>query len=75
MWFACTAVDRIFLAGYSLGGNVALHAAALDARVAGVAAFSAFTPFRTDSNDRPTLGLRRLCVTFCDFVSQATPQN
>ena len=45
---------------YSLGGNVALHAAALDGRVAGVAAFAAFTPFRTDSNDRPTLGLRRL---------------
>ena len=46
--------------GYSLGGNVALHAGALDARVAGIAAFSAFTPFRSDSDDRPTGGLRRL---------------
>jgi dienelactone hydrolase len=30
---------RIYIAGYSLGGNVALHLAALDSRVAGVAAF------------------------------------
>merc|ERR1712118_185664 len=53
-------VDCIYLAGYSLGGNVALHAAALDNRVAGVAAFAAFTPFRTDTNDRSTYCLRRL---------------
>ena len=52
--------NRIYVAGYSLGGNVALHAAALDDRIAGAAAFAAFTPFRSDSNDRPTLGLRRL---------------
>ena len=52
--------DRIYLAGYSLGGMVALHAAALDSRVAGVAAFAAFTPFRTDTADRSTGGLRRL---------------
>ena len=52
--------DRILLAGYSLGGNVALHTAALDPRAGAVAAFAAFTPFRTDTNDRPTHGLRRL---------------
>lgn len=51
---------RVLMAGYSLGGNVALHTASLDDRVTHVAAFAAFTPFRTDSNDRPTLGLRRL---------------
>jgi hypothetical protein len=52
--------SRIFLAGYSLGGNVALHAAALDPRVAGVAAISAFTPFRSDNITKATGGLRRL---------------
>ena len=52
--------ERIYLMGYSLGGNVALHAAALDARVAGVGAIAAFTPFRTDAEGRPTGGLRWL---------------
>ena len=52
--------QQIYLAGYSMGGMVALHAAALDDRVAGVAAFAAFTPFRSDTADKPTGGLRRL---------------
>ena len=52
--------DRVFVMGYSLGGNVALHAAALDSRVKGVASFAGFTPFRTDTADKPTGGLRRL---------------
>lgn len=52
--------NRIFVMGYSLGGNVALHVAAMDARVAAVGAFAAFTPYRTDSNDRPTGGIARL---------------
>jgi pimeloyl-ACP methyl ester carboxylesterase len=52
--------ERIYIAGYSLGGNVALHLAALDPRVAGVAAFGAFTPFRTDLSTGPTGGIRRL---------------
>ena len=53
---------KIVLAGYSLGGNVALHAAATapPSAFAAVAAFAAFTPYRTDTNDRPTGGLRRL---------------
>ena len=51
---------RIFAAGYSLGGNVALHAAATDTRIAGVAVVSAFTPFRTDTDTKPTGGTRRL---------------
>ena len=41
--------SRIYLAGYSLGGKVALFTAALDQRVAGVIAASAFTPLRTSS--------------------------
>ena len=52
--------NKIVLAGYSLGGNVALHAAALDERIKAVASFAGFTPMRSDSNDRHTLGLRRL---------------
>ena len=51
---------RIYLLGYSLGGTVALYAAALDERVAGVACFAGFTPMRTDTDDQPTGGLRRL---------------
>ena len=50
---------RICLLGYSLGGTVALHAAALDSRVAGVACFAGFTPMRTDTEAKPTGGLRR----------------
>eukprot|EP00947_MAST-08B_sp_MAST-8B-sp1_P005841 g5841.t1 len=52
--------DRIFVMGYSLGGNVALHAAALDDRIAGVASFAGFMPYRSDAADGPTGGLRRL---------------
>ena len=46
---ALTEIDgaRIYLAGYSLGGKVALFTAALDDRIAGVIAASAFTPLRT----------------------------
>jgi pimeloyl-ACP methyl ester carboxylesterase len=42
---------RVYLAGYSLGGKVALFTAALDERVAGVIAASAFTPWRSPSPD------------------------
>jgi len=51
---------RILAAGYSLGGNIALHAAALDKRISGVAAFSAITPMRSDDNSKPSGGIRRL---------------
>lgn len=43
--------DKIFLAGYALGGTVSLFTAALDERVAGTAVSSAFTPFRDASSD------------------------
>ncbi|MEJ7605991.1 MAG: alpha/beta fold hydrolase [Bryobacteraceae bacterium] len=47
-------VDRskLYLAGYSLGGKVALWTAALDTRVAGVIAASAATTLRTASRQR-----------------------
>jgi dienelactone hydrolase len=53
--------DQVYLLGYSLGGMVAVHAAALDPRVSGVACFSGFTPWRS-ANDhvRTTGGLARL---------------
>lgn len=38
---------RIWLFGYTLGGTVALHAAALDARIAGVVSIAGFTPLRS----------------------------
>ena len=53
-------VGSITVAGYSLGGNVALHAASLDDRIDNVASFAGFTPYRTDTNERSTYGIRRL---------------
>eukprot|EP00658_Telonema_sp_P-2_P074888 TRINITY_DN6420_c0_g2_i2.p1 TRINITY_DN6420_c0_g2~~TRINITY_DN6420_c0_g2_i2.p1 ORF type:complete len:252 (-),score=48.89 TRINITY_DN6420_c0_g2_i2:155-910(-) len=53
-------LTQLVMAGYALGGNVALHAAALDSRVAAVASFAGFTPMRSDTVDKPTLGIRRL---------------
>ncbi len=51
---------QIHLLGFSLGGNVALHAAALDDRIASVASFGGFTPMRTDTDAKRTGGIRRL---------------
>jgi dienelactone hydrolase len=52
--------SRIYLAGYSLGGNVALLTAALDDRVAGVIAASAFTPLKTSKKNDGTEGVLQL---------------
>jgi dienelactone hydrolase len=54
--------QRISLFGYTLGGTVALHTAALDPRVKGVVSISGFTPMRTDTADRPTGGLARFSI-------------
>ena len=54
--------SKIFLVGYGLGGAVALHAAALDGRVAGVASVSGWTPLKGDADDSPGTpsgGMRR----------------
>jgi pimeloyl-ACP methyl ester carboxylesterase len=51
--------DKIYLYGYSIGGTVAIYTAALDARVKGIVAVSAFTPMRTDTAERGTGGIAR----------------
>ncbi len=53
---------RIYLYGYSMGGMVALHAAALDSRVKGVVSICGFTPMRTDAIGKGTGGLARFSV-------------
>ena len=53
---------RISLFGYTLGGTVALHTAALDPRVKSVVSVSGFTPMRTDTAARGTGGLARFSV-------------
>ncbi|MEO6569150.1 MAG: alpha/beta fold hydrolase [Opitutaceae bacterium] len=52
--------QRISLFGYTIGGAVALHTAAVDPRVKSVVSVSGFTPMRSDTADRPTGGLARL---------------
>jgi dienelactone hydrolase len=51
--------DDVRVLGYSLGGMVGLYAAALDERIHGVASFCGFTPLRTDTDAKPTGGIRR----------------
>jgi cephalosporin-C deacetylase-like acetyl esterase len=50
--------ERIYAAGYSLGGTVGLYAAALDERIAGVASVCGFTPMRAPSTGRDNEGLQ-----------------
>ncbi len=45
---------RIYLLGYSLGGTVSLHTAALDQRIAGVVSVAGFTPMRLDAPEKGT---------------------
>jgi pimeloyl-ACP methyl ester carboxylesterase len=56
-----TQVDasRIYLLGYSMGANIALHTAVLDPRVKGVVSLNGFTPMRTDTVDKGTGGIAR----------------
>jgi len=51
--------NRILVAGYSLGGTVALYSAALDQRIAGVVSIAGFTPMRTDQNGKTAEGIFR----------------
>jgi pimeloyl-ACP methyl ester carboxylesterase len=53
--------NRIYLFGYSLGGMIGLHAAALDPRIKGVVSISGFTPIRTDTTDKGTGEIARFC--------------
>ena len=50
---------RIYLVGYATGGMTALHAAALDDRIAGVVSVAGFTPMRLDSLEKGTGGIAR----------------
>ncbi len=54
--------QRISIFGYTLGGAVALHTAALDPRVKSVVSISGFTPMRTDTAAKPTGGLARFSI-------------
>jgi pimeloyl-ACP methyl ester carboxylesterase len=51
---------RLAVVGYSLGGMVALFAAAQDQRISAVCSIAGFTPMRTDTTNRSTGGLKRL---------------
>jgi dienelactone hydrolase len=53
---------RIWLLGYATGGMAALHAAALDERIAGVVSVAGFTPMRLDTLDKGTGGVSRWSV-------------
>lgn len=50
---------KIYLLGYSSGAMAALHAAALDDRIAGVISVAGFTPMRLDIPAKGTGGLAR----------------
>jgi pimeloyl-ACP methyl ester carboxylesterase len=51
--------NRIFVLGYGTGGMVALHAAALSDKIAGVVSVAGFTPMRLDTVDKGTGGVAR----------------
>ncbi len=46
--------QRIYLLGYTVGGMVALHTAALEQRVAGVVSVAGFSPMRLDTPEKGT---------------------
>ena len=52
--------SKILVAGYSLGANVGLYAAAMDERIAGVVSVAGFTPMRTNTPDKGTEGIKAL---------------
>ena len=51
--------QRIMVAGYSLGGLVALHAAVFDSRIQAVASTCGFGSLRRDAHGNQTEGLKR----------------
>jgi cephalosporin-C deacetylase-like acetyl esterase len=50
---------RIYLVGYSMGANLALHTAVLDSRVKGVVSLNGFTPMRTDTESKGMGGIAK----------------
>ncbi|MCF7853568.1 MAG: alpha/beta fold hydrolase [Candidatus Pacebacteria bacterium] len=75
--------QRILAVGYSLGGMVALYAAALDQRIAGVASFCGITPLGTDNRGGNAEALARLWkwhaiqpkLGICDGVNKQVPYD
>src|SRR5258708_28441859 len=64
---ACPTIEfiepkKLYLLGYGTGAMAALHAAALDERVAGVVSVAGFTPMRLDTLDKGTGGVARWSV-------------
>jgi pimeloyl-ACP methyl ester carboxylesterase len=57
--FPCVDPERISLVGYSIGGAVALHAAAADPRVSAVVSVSGFEPLRTSTRSDRSGGNQR----------------
>src|SRR5690606_17225691 len=49
--------DKIYVAGYALGGTLALYSAALDERIAGVISIGGFSPMRTDYPGKTAEGI------------------
>jgi dienelactone hydrolase len=50
---------QIYLVGFGMGGMAATLTAAVDDRVAGAVGIAGWTPLRTDTDDKPTGGVRR----------------
>ena len=55
---------RIYLLGSGSGGFIALHAAALDERIAGVVCVNGLTPLRADTADRALGGVARWSLRY-----------
>ncbi|MBN2329969.1 MAG: alpha/beta fold hydrolase, partial [Candidatus Omnitrophica bacterium] len=51
--------NRIYLLGYDMGAKIALHAAAMDDRFAGVVSAAGFTPMRLDAPEKGGGGIAR----------------
>ncbi len=49
--------EKLYVAGYALGGTLALYSAALDERVAGVISVCGFTPMRTNTPGKTAEGI------------------
>lgn len=49
---------KLYITGYSLGATVALYAAALDERIAGVVTVAGFTPMRLDTPEKGSEGIK-----------------
>ncbi len=50
--------SKIYVSGYALGGTVALHAAALDKRIAGAVTIAGFTPMRSITPEKGIEGIQ-----------------